>query len=110
MVKEGNKLIVHGFGNMILPINYPNTPGDLLIELKLKNTGTFNATVNGKTIGKGDDAGAYSYPLERFVYNLGTERPENLTISIDMAGEYELGDLQANIVNYESVQKKQKIN
>ena len=36
MVKEGNKLIVHGFGNMILPINYPNTPGDLLIELKLK--------------------------------------------------------------------------
>ena len=48
MVKEGNKLIVHGFGNMILPINYPNTPGDLLIELKLKNTGTFNATVNGK--------------------------------------------------------------
>ena len=26
-----------------------------------------------------------------------------------MAGEYELGDLQANIVNYESVQKKQKL-
>ncbi|MGR5883738.1 hypothetical protein ACT7DC_31540 [Bacillus cereus] len=61
-----------------------------------------------KTIGKGDDAGAYSYPLERFVYNLGNERPENLTISIDMAGEYELGDLQANIVNYESVQKETK--
>ena len=34
---------------------------------------------------------------------------ENLTISIDMAGEYELGDLQANIVNYESIQKKQKL-
>ena len=26
-----------------------------------------------------------------------------------MAGEYELGDLQANIVNYESIQKKQKL-
>ncbi|AQQ66091.1 MULTISPECIES: YfhO family protein [Bacillus] len=108
MEKQENKLIVHGFGNMIVPINYPDTPGDLLIELKLKNAGTFNATVNGKTIGKGDDAGAYSYPLERFVYNLGNERPENLTISIDMAGEYELGDLQANIVNYESIQKETK--
>ena len=36
MEKQENKLIVHGFGNMIVPINYPDTPGDLLIELKLK--------------------------------------------------------------------------
>ncbi|MGR5912484.1 hypothetical protein ACT7DG_20095 [Bacillus cereus] len=41
---------------------------------------------------------------------MGNERPENLTISIDMAGEYELGDLQANIVNYESIQKRNKKN
>ncbi|PGQ13263.1 YfhO family protein [Bacillus cereus] len=108
MEKEGNKLIVHGYGNMIVPIDSPNMPGDLLVELKLKNKGTFNAAVNGKVMGKGDDAGAYSYPLERFVYNLGNERPDNLTISIDIAGEYEVGDLQANIVNYESVQKETK--
>ncbi len=32
MEKQENKLIVHGFGNMIVPINYPDTPGDLLIN------------------------------------------------------------------------------
>jgi uncharacterized protein with WD repeat len=32
MEKQENKLIVHGFGNMIVPINYPDTPGDFLID------------------------------------------------------------------------------
>lgn len=109
MEKENNKLIVHGNGNMIVPINYPNTPGDLIVELKIKNKGSFHAVVNGKDMGKGEDTGAYSYPLERFVYNLGKDdRPDQLTISIDAPGEYELEDLQANIVNYEGVQKETK--
>ncbi|WP_242235779.1 YfhO family protein [Bacillus cereus group sp. BfR-BA-01316] len=107
MEKENNKLIVHGNGNMIVPINYPNTPGDLIVELKIKNKGSFHAVVNGKDMGKGEDTGAYSYPLERFVYNLGKDdHPDQLTISIDAPGEYELEDLQANIVNYEGVQKE----
>ncbi|MED0960277.1 YfhO family protein [Bacillus paramycoides] len=107
MEKENNKLIVHGDGKMIVPINYPNTPGDLIVELKIKNKGSFHAVVNGKDMGKGEDTGAYSYPLERFVYNLGKDdRPDQLTISIDAPGEYELEDLQANIVNYEGIQKE----
>ncbi|MFJ8416182.1 YfhO family protein [Bacillus paramycoides] len=107
MEKENNKLIVHGDGKMIVPIHYPNTPGDLVVELKIKNKGSFHAVVNGKDMGKGEDTGAYSYPLERFVYNLGKDdRPDQLTISIDAPGEYELEDLQANIVNYEGIQKE----
>ncbi|KFN04134.1 multidrug transporter [Bacillus clarus] len=109
MEKDNNKLIVHGYGNMIVPIDPPNTPGDLIVELKVKNKGSFQATVNGKTMGKGEDTGAYSYPLERFVYNLGKDdRPDQLTISIDAPGEYELEDLQANIVSYENIQEKTK--
>ncbi|MGI2731917.1 YfhO family protein [Bacillus cytotoxicus] len=110
---NNNMLTVHEDGRIIVPIDPPNVVGDLLVELKIKNKGSFHAIVNGKDMSKGDDAGAYAYPLERFVYNLGkNNHPNELTISITDKipgpGEYELQDLQVNIVNYENIQEKTK--
>ncbi|MFJ8528880.1 YfhO family protein [Bacillus sp. NPDC094106] len=111
--KNNNMLTVHDDGRIIVPIDPPNIPGDLIVELKIKNKGSFHAIVNGKDMYKGTDTGVYSYPLERFVYNLGkNDRPNELTISIRDAipgpGVYELQDVQANIVNYENIQEKTK--
>ncbi|MGM2623072.1 YfhO family protein, partial [Bacillus cereus group sp. Bce039] len=54
-----------------------------------------------------NEDGAYAYPLERFVYNLGKDaKPTELIISIPTPGQYELKDLQINSTNYQTVPKK----
>ncbi|MBO1582025.1 YfhO family protein [Bacillus sp. XF8] len=106
--KNGDILTVHENGRMIVPVDSSNVLGDYLVELKIKdvNKNTFTVNINGKSMVKGHEDGAYSYPLERFVYNLGkNNHPSELTISID-PGEYSLQDLQVNVTNYQNMKEK----
>ncbi|MCI4060430.1 YfhO family protein, partial [Bacillus cereus] len=70
------------------------------------NKESFGVTVNDKSMIKVNEDGAYAYPLERFVYNLGKDaKPTELIISIPTPGQYELKDLQFNSTNSQTVPK-----
>ncbi len=107
--KEKDILTVHENGRIIVPIDNNDMLGDLLVEIKIRNINkeSFGVTVNDKSMIKGNEDGAYAYPLERFVYNLGKDaKPTELIISIPTPGQYELKDLQINSTNYQTVPKK----
>lgn len=109
--KEKDILTVHENGRIIVPIDNNDMLGDLLVEIKIRNINkeSFGVTVNDKSMIKGNEDGAYAYPLERFVYNLGKDaKPTELIISIPTPGQYELKDLQINSTNYQTVPKKSK--
>lgn len=107
--KEKDILTVHENGRIIVPIDNNDMLGDLLVEIKIRNINkeSFGVTVNDKSMIKGNEDGAYAYPLERFVYNLGKDaKPTELIISIPTPGQYELKDLQINSTNYQTIPKK----
>ena len=107
--KEKDILTVHENGRIIVPIDNNDMLGDLLVEIKIRNINkeSFGVTVNDKSMIKGNEDGAYAYPLERFVYNLEKMQSQpSLIISIPTPGQYELKDLQINSTNYQTVPKK----